>query len=297
MYSSSIIKSKLRCGSVKVSITQFQRVLVKYIIIFITLIYPNLVYALSAPKPAERISIAVSPSVAPYVIEENGTGLQLQIFKAAFNSQGINDIDIIYMSNKRAEKALQDGIVDVVMDYAGTCCDKIYKSNSLFSFQNVAVSLKSRGYEINNQNDLLNKSVLAFQHASELMTSSFHSITESVQYYDEVINQEAQIDNLLKGWIDIIIVEKRVLVYYLQQIDAEKLKPVDVHLIFPEVARPAYFNSKVLQEIFDLGLAHIISNGEYAKIMAFDENEFAQTQHSPNKSTPFIIKAHLDQFN
>jgi polar amino acid transport system substrate-binding protein len=32
----------------------------------------------------------------------------------------------------------------------------------------------------------------------------------------------------------------------------------------------------VLQEIFDMGLAHIIENGQYSKIMAFDGSDYAQ---------------------
>lgn len=266
----------MKCGSVKISKAQFQRTPVKYILFIIVIIYPSLVCALSAPKQISGISIGVSPSVAPYVIKANDSGLQLQILKAAFNSQGIDNIEIVYMSNKRAEQALQAGFVDVVMDYAGKSFNEIYQSKSLFSFQNVAVSLKSRGYKINTTYDLSGKSVLAFQHATALLPPSFNAVIQKLQFYDEVINQQAQIDHLLKGWTDIIILEKRVLMYYLQRVDANQRKPIAVHTIFPKSPRPAFFNSKVLQEVFDLGLADIIENGEYAKIMAFDENEYAQ---------------------
>lgn len=179
---------------------------VKYILLIIVLLLPSFVCALSAPKQESRISIGVSPSVAPYVIKTKNSGLQLQILKSALNSQGVANIDIVYMSNKRAEQALEEGLVDIVMDYAGPSFNHIYKSQSLFSFQNVAISLNSRDYTINTTDDLLGKSVLAF------------------------------------------------------------------------------FNSKVLQEIFDLGLAHIKETGEYSAIMAFDANEYAQV--APMNANP-----------
>tara|TARA_Y100000766_G_scaffold134431_1_gene115750 strand:+ start:62 stop:220 length:159 start_codon:yes stop_codon:yes gene_type:complete len=42
----------------------------------------------------QRVIIAANPTVAPYVISENDSGIQLEIVKAALNNQDINEVDV-----------------------------------------------------------------------------------------------------------------------------------------------------------------------------------------------------------
>jgi len=48
----------------------------------------------------------------PYVISENDSGIQLEIVKAALNNQDINEVDVHYMSNQRADALLNQGHVE-----------------------------------------------------------------------------------------------------------------------------------------------------------------------------------------
>lgn len=249
----------------------------KYLITIYLVLYSDFAMSLSAPKPNDRVTVAVSPSVPPYVFSEDDSGLQLQILKSAFKNQGITNLDIVYMSNKRAGQSLEKMDVDIAMNYAGVTGTAIYPSQSLLAYQNVAISLKQNNFKINSVYDLSGKSVVAFQNATEFLPAPFKSLTTKLRSYEEVVYQAAQVDHLMKGWVDVVVLEKRVFLYYLQQYkQTHPVKPISIHAIFPEAPRPAYFNSKVLQEIFDMGLAHIIENGEYSKIMAFDGSDYAQ---------------------
>ncbi|MEI5604410.1 hypothetical protein, partial [Streptomyces brasiliscabiei] len=71
--------------------------------------------------------------------------------------------------------------------------------------------------------------------------------------------------------------EKRIFLYYLQQYQkSHEVKKVTIHPVFVKSPRPAYFNNKVLQETFDMGLTHIIQSGEYHAIMEFDGSDYAK---------------------
>jgi polar amino acid transport system substrate-binding protein len=249
----------------------------KYFIVFFFVLYSTFALSLAAPKSSDSITVAVSPSLPPYVFSEDDTGLQLQILKSAFKDQGITNLDIVYMSNKRAGQSLEQMKVDIAMNYAGLTTSAIYPSQSLLAYQNVAISLRKNNFKINTVYDLLGKSVVAFQNATEFLPPPFKALTTKLSAYEEVVYQAAQVDHLMKEWVDVVVLEKRVFLYYLQQYkESHPIKPITVHPIFPEAPRPAYFNSKVLQEIFDMGLAHIIENGQYSKIMAFDGSDYAQ---------------------
>ena len=249
----------------------------KYLTAFILILYSSYALSLTAPKASDRITVAVSPSLPPYVFSDDDTGLQLQILKSAFKVQGITNLDIVYMSNKRAGQSLEQMQVDIAMNYAGLTTSAIYPSQSLLAYQNVAISLRKNNFKINTVYDLLGKSVVAFQNATEFLPPPFKALTTKLSAYEEVVYQAAQVDHLMKEWVDVVVLEKRVFLYYLQQYkESHPIKPITVHPIFPEAPRPAYFNSKVLQEIFDMGLAHIIENGQYSKIMAFDGSDYAQ---------------------
>ncbi|MEM5551616.1 transporter substrate-binding domain-containing protein [Pseudoalteromonas sp. NEC-BIFX-2020_002] len=250
----------------------------KYLLAILFVLFSIDSLALSAPKLTDRITIAASASLPPYVFSDDSTGLQLEILKSAFKSQGITNLEIVYMSNKRAEQLLEQRKIDVALNYAGGYSRGIYSSDSLLAYQNVAVSLKKNDYIINTIYDLTGKSVLAFQNATAFLPAPFKTITTRLQFYDEVVNQAAQVDNLLKEWVDVIVLEKRVFLYYFQQYQKKHAlaQVITIHPIFKEAPRPAYFNSQVLQEVFDMGLTHIKENGEYRAIMAFEGSDYAQ---------------------
>ena len=102
----------------------------------------------------QRVTIAANPTVAPYVISENDSGIQLEIVKAALSNQNINKVDVQYMSNQRADALLNRGHVDIALNYSGILITGIYRSQSVVSYENVVVSLKKSNFTINTIYDL-----------------------------------------------------------------------------------------------------------------------------------------------
>ncbi|MFY8282617.1 substrate-binding periplasmic protein [Pseudoalteromonas sp. SSMSWG5] len=232
---------------------------------------------LSEKAGEDPIVVAASSYLPPYVIKDNDSGIQLEILKAAFKSQGISNIVVQYMPNKRVEQQLLQGKVDIALNFASGSSTNIYQSEPLLRYQNVAISLAEQNFKIDSIYDLAGKSVLGFQNATNFIEAPFKSVTRILRSYDEVVNQEAQVDHLMKGWVDVIILERRVFLYYLEQYkQTAELKPFVVHPIFNEAPRPAFFNSEVLKDTFNTGLGQIVESGEYQAIIRLDGTEYAQ---------------------
>ena len=170
------------------------------------------------------------------------------------------------MSNKRAEQQLHSGNVDILLNYAGKRGAGIYPSQPVLSYKNVAVSLKKRNFTIETINELNNKSVLGFQNATAYLPPPFAKRVAQFASYEEVVNQRAQVDRLMKDWVDVIILDERIFHYYNN--DYAHSLPVNIHPIFPKAPRPAYFNNAVLQKTFDKGLLTIKAKGKYKQIMS-----------------------------
>ncbi|NOU50145.1 transporter substrate-binding domain-containing protein [Pseudoalteromonas sp. JBTF-M23] len=231
----------------------------------------------NAEEVSTKVIVAANAHLPPYVIPTNDSGIQLEILKAAFKQQGLSNIEVRYMSNLRAEQELLLGKVDVALNFPVHNHSKVYKSNSLVKYQNVAVSLSANNFSISSIYDLRGKSVLAFQHAIAYLQAPYKLVVGQLQSYEEVTNQEAQINNLMKGWVDVIILERRVFLYLLNKYAKNnELQPFKVHAIFSEAPRPSFFKDEKLRDTFNNGLDQIVKTGQYHTILQFDGIEYAK---------------------
>ena len=61
-----------------------------------------------------EVIIAASASIPPYVFEKTDSGIHLGLIKAALKAIGFANINVQYMSNKRAEHQLHNKGVDIL---------------------------------------------------------------------------------------------------------------------------------------------------------------------------------------
>ncbi|MBG9995252.1 transporter substrate-binding domain-containing protein [Pseudoalteromonas sp. NZS127_1] len=212
-----------------------------------------------------EVIIAASASIHPYVFVKTDSGIHLNLIKAALNANGFANINVQYMSNKRAEHQLHNKGVDILLNYAGGISAGIYPSKTVLSYENVAITLKRNKYNIDKIEGMFNKNVLAFQNATAYLPPIFKRNVKHFSSYQEVINQKAQVDKLLKGWVDVIVLDKRIFYYYYNQ--HKSPEAVQIYTLFPKADRPAYFNNFSLATEFDIGLALIKQNGTYKRIV------------------------------
>ncbi|CAH9050826.1 hypothetical protein PSECIP111951_00273 [Pseudoalteromonas holothuriae] len=224
----------------------------------------------------DQVVVAASAYLPPYVIPADNTGIQMEILKQAFKQQGISNIVVRYMSNKRAELELKNGNVDVALNLPSSSPEHIYQSDSLISYQNVAISLASKNYIIETIKGLSGKNVLAFQNAAGFLDAPFEEAKQAFSSYNEVVNQEAQVQHLMKNWVDVIILERRIFLYYLNQYEkSNPVFPYQIHPIFSQAPRPAFFNNEKLKNLFNKGLASLVKSGKYRTIMIYNGTDYS----------------------
>lgn len=204
---------------------------------------------------AKDITLATSKSIPPYIIEQSQSGIQLDIIRQAFNRAGHQVTKIVFTSNLRAERMLSLNAVDAIVN-APNNTQEHYLSAPVIYYQNVAISLAKRQLEIDSVSDLGNYRLMAFQNAKKFLGSDFNKATEQAIAYTEVANQQAQIERLQRGQVDVIILDKQIYLYLSQHgdISTEMAEAVTFHPIFAASPRRLGFHDKALRDQFNQGL-------------------------------------------
>ncbi|WP_163130875.1 ABC transporter substrate-binding protein [Agarivorans sp. Alg241-V36] len=207
---------------------------------------------------AQTITLATSKSIPPYIIKEQQSGIQLDIIKQAFSNAGYQVKQVIFTSNLRAERMLQQNAVDAIVN-APNNGSHAYLSEPVIFYQNVAISLSARQLSIQSIDDLTKFRLMAFQNAKKYLGEQFSTATEQAKFYTEVANQSAQLERLYRGQVDVIVLDKRIFHYLNQKlIDKQRpTAPVTTHSIFPESPRLLGFHDPQIRDQFNAGLKQV----------------------------------------
>lgn len=231
--------------------------------------------AISKLKASKTLNIGVSFAIPPWVITESDSGIELDILKEALSPAGY-EIQANYLSFALSYSLFEAGKLDAVINAKESILKSGFLSEPAVTFQNVAISLKNRNYpEEFTPSFLVDKSVIAFQNASILLTDEFKAMTEQNLMYQEVAKQSLQINLLMIRDIDFIIMDKRIFDYYLQQaknspnlvrVKSRLDQAVRFHYIFEPSQYRFAFKSEKVRDDFNAGLVRIKNNGVYEEI-------------------------------
>ncbi|WDE10143.1 substrate-binding periplasmic protein [Thalassomonas haliotis] len=214
------------------------------------------------------VELITGLSKPPFIIQEQNSGLQLDIIKAAFLTQRISP-QFIHMPLGRNISGFQrwnvDGIITVPANFKA---EGAYISKPYITYQNVAVSLASLGLSLNVIEDLTGKNIVAFQNAKKYLGDRYGDAIAYSLNYREVALQLEQIELLYTGKTEVIILDINIFKYFLHNHRSGKyLQPVDVHYIFKERFYSAGFKSQQIRDKFDSGIDKIKENGTYQLIL------------------------------
>ncbi|WP_427983782.1 substrate-binding periplasmic protein [Agarivorans sp.] len=212
-----------------------------------------LIGAISSTQ-AKDITLATSKSIPPYIIEQNQSGIQLDIIRQAFDKMGHKVTTLIFTSNLRAERMLNKSAVDAIVNAPNNTVDN-YLSDPVIYYQNVAISLTKRQVKLDSVADLANYRFMAFQNAKKYLGAAFNEAAEQAKAYTEVANQQAQIERLYRAQVEVIVMDKQIYLYLSQQLAANDAKQaVTFHPIFKPSPRLLGFHDKHLRDQFNQGL-------------------------------------------
>lgn len=223
---------------------------------------------MAAPRAtSQELLIATSSSIPPFVIAED-RGIVIDIMREALAPAGYTP-SFLFAPNRRVSHELEQGSVGGVYNLAFGTIDGVHYSAPVIEYQNVAVTLSSAGIRLDSLQALRGLRIAAFQNAPAFLGEEFGALVSDHNAYQEVANQRSQLSLLFKGGADVIILEKRIFEYFLEQrrLSGADIQPVTFHALFPPAPRYAAFREQHVREQFDAGLKILRASGRYQEII------------------------------
>ena len=216
------------------------------------------------------IRIGTTVSMPPYLYEKDFTGIEVELIKAAFKSQGHRKFKHVDSSYKRAIKLLMEKKVDAIasnkMNHYYSTFNDVYISQNILNYVDCVITLKSSTENYLGPNSLIGKRVWAFKSAKSTLGKQYSDAINLTREYNEAIDQLLQPKALSKARMEFAISDRNI--FFAQAIkDKIDLKKFKVHELNSKTARVLRFNNKELRDTFNSGLAKIRRNGEYEKVL------------------------------
>jgi polar amino acid transport system substrate-binding protein len=216
---------------------------------------------------AEPLRLGFGTNKPPYVFEGEARGLEYEIVVAAAQRAGFT-VEVRYAPMERLHFMLLRGLIDAIATTNSRSGISAFYSEPYIYYQNVAIALRARHYQIQRIADLGQYSVSAFQRARFLLGSEFQRMAESNPRYHEEARQIARNRLLYSGRIDVVIADMRIFRYFnrdvLDQVDVSQ--PLAEYPVFPPTPYQVGFAQKRSRDLFDRGLAALRASGEYSAI-------------------------------
>ena len=245
------------------SLEQLQKM--KNIVRLLFLLYSLLAYSCAG---AQELKIIFSKYMPPYVFE-NETGIVVDIVRTALASSG-HKIKPVYVPIGRGLKMFSDKQVDGTTLIQESPDLQTYYSDNFVHYHNRAFVLKSRNLDIQSVADLRGKSVIGFQYASKSLGEEYQKVVTLNPKYKELAQQEAQVQVLLLGRTDIVVMDEHVFQYYRQKLIAEgkvdKSQEYVGFKIFPPTPFKAAFHDPQIRDAFNKEVAAMRKDGRYEAI-------------------------------
>jgi len=205
---------------------------------------------------------------APFIIEKNGPGIQLDIIRAAFS--GVNySVNFSHIPLGRSISAFKrfniDGVVTLPQSYQHP---GIYLSKPYIKYQNVAVSLSDNNFVIDAIKDLTGKNIIAFQSAKKFIGDEYNASVSLSNDYREVTDQNQQIKMLFSRRTEVIILDVNIFKYFVKwNVGGRYNQNYTLHYIFDEREYSAGFKTEQHRDMFDQGITLIKEQGVYQLVI------------------------------
>lgn len=224
------------------------------------------------------VRIGISKSIPPFVIKEDTTGIEMDILRKSLEPNGYQVVpEFLPLARTflHFEKGLLNGVFNVTKEMV-----KGFYTDTVITFQNCVISLADNNFQITKIEDLTGLNVVAFQKASVILGKKFNEVIPRVSSYKEIADQKLQIYQLFKERADVVIMEKNIFYYFLNNAkndvnnhqlslfkDRKELdKNVSIATIFTPTHYYFSFSSQKIRDDFNSGLKRLKESGGYKEI-------------------------------
>jgi len=216
----------------------------------------------------EEVVMVFGQSLAPYIIEENNSGVELLIIKEALAFEGYELVPV-YTELGRVAFMFDQNKVDAAHRYIdkGKKNSVIFYGNVTLEYHDVFFTLQERNITIESPSDLKDYTLLSFQNAKKhyprwLPEDYKHSQTSA---------QINQVKLLQLGLVDIVLSDKNIFSYNtkLYRLSLHGvLKDMRMHIFTSPYKYNPVFKSKKIAKAFNRGLKKLKGTGRYTEIIS-----------------------------
>ncbi len=223
------------------------------------------------PAQAAEVRVAFGQSVAPFADAQDGTGVEVDIIRAALQAVGYT-VRPVFMPSARKMLALRNGEVEAAatlspQDGPDACFSDVY-----IYYQDFAITPKGRYPKGLRLTDLAELRVVAYQLATHHLGPEYAATVKNNPRYMEQADQLSQLRMLFGGQADVIVAERHIFEHQLKRLAESRFKerpfPVDFMPLFKPVAYRVAFKDLALCEQFNAGLSRIRREGVLERISA-----------------------------
>ncbi|MEO3876824.1 substrate-binding periplasmic protein [Rheinheimera fenheensis] len=232
---------------------------------WVRLLWLPLVVLLSAPQAhAAPLNVLVGQNKPPYIRLETVSGYELELLREVVRRMG-HEAVFVFVPNSRIRGLLESGNGDIATlqpnepDEPG-----LFFSQPYIRYQNIAVSRRRDELTLQHPADLAGKSVIAFQGATKVLGPDYRDSIAQNPAYQETVDQRAQVDLLLFGRTQVVVLDRNIFTYHLQS--ATEPVEVSIHPLFGSTLYRAAFRDPVLQRSFDKALLSVLLDNWYQQL-------------------------------
>lgn len=228
----------------------------------------------------DSISFSTSNSIAPYFFTDENAGVQYDLLKTALNSENIDIKEIVHAPNLRAQRLVKTNKIDCMIN-APDNVEGLFYTQSLLEYQNSVFYLSRNNLQIEQFNDLSALSILGFQNSKQYLGDEFKDIANANPHYSEITNQKSQVVMLFNGYVEVIVLERRIFEYYrhLLKSKLDTSIPVTEVVLFDPAQRKIACHDQIIANRVDSAITTLKQSYRYQEILDLAEQNNYQPQH------------------
>ncbi|WP_340678592.1 transporter substrate-binding domain-containing protein [Paraglaciecola sp.] len=203
----------------------------------------------------------------PYVISNQESGYEIELIRQALASANYH-IVMLYVPYGRTYETMKQEKADIALTLnASSGVPPEILSNPYVTYQNVAISLKKNNIKLKQLSDLHKFSVIAFQSASKVLGEEFAKTVNSNLLYIELPDQRRQVEMLLLGSVDVVVMDVNIFNYFSHIILGEnQMDKVTVYAFFPATYYSAAIQDPELKATFNAAMSDFKLTENYRQL-------------------------------
>jgi polar amino acid transport system substrate-binding protein len=205
----------------------------------------------------------------PYVIPELDSGFEVDLMRGVLANLGHN-ISMLYVPYGRTYETMKQVKADMgLTQSAQGGVESEILSLPYVTYENVAISLLKKSIKLSEFKDLQPLTVVAFQNAKRVLGTEFEQATKLSPLYIELPEQRKQVELLLTGKVDVVVMDINIFKYFAKSIaGSNQMEEVQIHSLFPATLYSAAIQDPGLLKLFNLELSKYINTAEYGELLA-----------------------------